>query len=127
MLNTLGFAPVTVRATAWFATRFPIASVRLTFTVCVLPTLCGVIEIGVSSSAPAGGTPTVYRTSKDPSELAKMVLSYKNYRWLYEREWRMFAQQGKIHYRDTHCVTHVYFGSRTSSRDKKQLAGALKG
>ena len=71
--------------------------------------------------------PTVHRTSKDPSQLAKMVLSYKNYRWLYEREWRMFAEQGKIRYRNTDCVTAVYFGARISATDKKRLAGALKG
>lgn len=35
--------------------------------------------------------PTIHRTTDDPGQLAKMVLSYKNYRWLYEREWRMFA------------------------------------
>jgi hypothetical protein len=69
--------------------------------------------------------PTVHRTSKDPSQLAKMVLSYKNYRWLYEREWRMFAGQGKIHYRDTECVTKVYLGSRISDADKKKIEKAL--
>jgi hypothetical protein len=71
--------------------------------------------------------PTVHRTSEDPSQLAKMVLSYKNYRWLHEREWRMFAEQGKVYYRDSECVTRVYFGSRISLADRKQLAGALKG
>jgi len=71
--------------------------------------------------------PTVHRTSKDPSQLAKMVLSYKNYRWLYEREWRMFAGQGKVYYRDTKCVTRVYLGSRISLADRKQLERSLKG
>jgi hypothetical protein len=70
--------------------------------------------------------PTVYRTSKDPSQLARMVLSYKNYRWLYEREWRMFAEQGKIDYHDIACVAKVYLGSRITLADRKQLEVALK-
>jgi hypothetical protein len=56
--------------------------------------------------------PTIHRTSKGPGQLAKMVLSYKNYRWLYEREWRMFAPLGKAHYEDAASVTRVYLGSR---------------
>ena len=70
--------------------------------------------------------PTVHRTSKDPQQLAKMVLSYKNYRWLYEREWRMFANQGRVDYRDTECVTKVYLGSRMADADKKKIEKALK-
>ncbi|HLJ25517.1 MAG TPA: DUF2971 domain-containing protein [Candidatus Angelobacter sp.] len=69
--------------------------------------------------------PTVHRTSKDTDELARMVLSYKNYRWLYEREWRMFADQGKVHYKDVECVTRVYLGSRISDVDKTQVTKAL--
>ncbi len=56
--------------------------------------------------------PTIRAASKQPHELARMVLSYKNYRWLYEREWRMFARLGKVFYRDVKCVTRVYLGSR---------------
>jgi hypothetical protein len=69
--------------------------------------------------------PMVHRSSKDPNQLAKMLLSYKNYRWLYEREWRMFAGQGKVYYRDTACVTKVYLGSRISDADKKKIDKAL--
>jgi Protein of unknown function (DUF2971) len=70
--------------------------------------------------------PTVYRTTKEPEELAKMVLSYKNYKWLYEREWRMFAGQGKVDYHDTKCVSRVYLGSRISPANKKKIETALK-
>jgi Protein of unknown function (DUF2971) len=39
--------------------------------------------------------PTVSSRAKETQrEMAKIVLSYKNYRWLHEREWRMFANQG---------------------------------
>jgi len=56
--------------------------------------------------------PIVRHNRKDPGDVAKMVLSYKNYRWLYEREWRMFAPLGKAYYGDKSCVTHIYLGSR---------------
>jgi hypothetical protein len=64
--------------------------------------------------------PTIRRTSKEPTQLAKMVLSYKNYRWLYEREWRMFAPLGRAYYTKTACVTRVYLGSRIDP-DKRDL------
>jgi hypothetical protein len=54
-----------------------------------------------------------------------MVLSYKSYRWLYEREWRMFADQGKVSYGNTDCVTHVYFGSRINAKKRVRLEDAL--
>jgi hypothetical protein len=70
--------------------------------------------------------PTVHRTNKEPSQLAKMVLSYKNYRWLYEREWRMFAGLGKAYYGDTACVARVYLGSRMKPDDQKRITSTLK-
>ena len=69
--------------------------------------------------------PTVHRTSKDPSLLAKMVLSYKNHRWAYEREWRMFGNQGKISYKDATCVTRVYLGSRITAKHRQQVKARL--
>jgi len=68
--------------------------------------------------------PTVYRSKK--SELAKMVLSYKNYRWLYEREWRMFAGRGNVHYSRRSCITRVYLGNRMKAADKRQVQTSLK-
>lgn len=70
--------------------------------------------------------PTIHRTSEDPGQLAKMVLSYKNYRWLYEREWRMFAPLGKAHYQDAACVTRVYLGSRIKDGDRNRITNRLK-
>jgi hypothetical protein len=70
--------------------------------------------------------PTIHTTRKEAGDLARMVLSYKNYRWLYEREWRMFAPQGRAHYRDTDCVTSVYLGSRISDAHRQQITKRLK-
>jgi hypothetical protein len=70
--------------------------------------------------------PTIHRASDDPGKLAKMVLSYKSYKWLYEREWRMFAPLGKAYYRDTASVTRVYLGSRVSDQDRTKIMTRLK-
>lgn len=69
--------------------------------------------------------PTVRRNNKNPDQLAKMVLSYKNYRWLYEREWRMFAGLGRAYYRNTACVARVYLGSRMKPDDRKRITRSL--
>jgi hypothetical protein len=69
--------------------------------------------------------PLISYSSNDPVTLAKMVLSYKNYRWLYEREWRMFARQGRTNYFDPSCVTHVYLGARMNPDDRNQVIAAL--
>lgn len=70
--------------------------------------------------------PIVRHGRLDPNDVAKMVLSYKNYRWLYEREWRMFASLGKAEYRDKSCVTHVYLGSRIAPDKRKKIISAMK-
>lgn len=69
--------------------------------------------------------PTIRRTDKGPSHLARMILSYKNYRWLYEREWRMFAPLGSAHYRKTNCVSRVYLGSRITEADRHEITNVL--
>lgn len=70
--------------------------------------------------------PIVRHSRQEPEDVAKMVLSYKNYRWLYEREWRMFAPLGKAHYRDGACVTRVYLGSRIETGKRNRIIRALK-
>ena len=70
--------------------------------------------------------PTIRLSDEEPGELAKMVLSYKNHRWLYEREWRMFAWLGKSFYRRTNCVTRVYLGSRIEDDDRIRIKNRLK-
>jgi hypothetical protein len=70
--------------------------------------------------------PIVRRSRQEPGNVAKMVLSYKNYRWLYEREWRMFAPQGKADYGNKSCVTHVYLGSRIDAAKRARIIRAMK-
>jgi hypothetical protein len=70
--------------------------------------------------------PIVRHSRLEPEDLAKMVLSYKNYRWLYEREWRMFAPLGKAQYGDKACVTRVYLGSRISASSRSKIIKAMK-
>jgi hypothetical protein len=48
----------------------------------------------------------------EPEEMAQRLLSYKNFRWLYEREWRMFGPHGNSCYSSRTCVRRVYLGSR---------------
>jgi hypothetical protein len=69
--------------------------------------------------------PTIRVTRTEPSQLAKMVLSYKNYRWLYEREWRMFGPLGKAIYTTVNCVTRVYLGSRIGDTERERLMRKL--
>jgi hypothetical protein len=56
---------------------------------------------------------------------AQMILSYKNYRWLYEREWRMFGPLGKVSYASSECVSKVYLGSRMGDRHRDSLTEEL--
>lgn len=70
--------------------------------------------------------PTVHRSNHLPGHLAKMILSYKNYKWLYEREWRMFGPLGRAHYIKTKCVTSVYLGSRIDATKKETIKKAMK-
>jgi hypothetical protein len=70
--------------------------------------------------------PTIYDSDKKPSHLAKTILSYKNYRWLYEREWRMFGPLGKAYYRRAECVTSVYLGSRIGDRNRERVRKVLE-
>lgn len=69
--------------------------------------------------------PTIHRSRKDPALLALTVLSYKNYRWLYEREWRMFARPGLIAYSEISTVSHVYLGSRMNPEIQRRIEQEL--
>ena len=71
--------------------------------------------------------PTVRHNNEPPLLVAKKILSCKNYRWLYEREWRMFAPLGRVSYRSRSCATHVYLGSRMEQGDRDAVARALEG
>jgi hypothetical protein len=66
--------------------------------------------------------PTLHRSRLPHDDLAKMILSYKNHRWLYEREWRLFSPtKGEVYYRDRTCVTTVYLGSRVSEEHRQAI------
>ena len=69
--------------------------------------------------------PVIRRGKKSASELAKLVLSYKNYRWLYEREWRTFGPLGKVSHEDSSCVDRVFLGSRMSDDDRHAIKRVL--
>lgn len=71
--------------------------------------------------------PTVRHNSEPPLLVAKKILSCKNYRWLYEREWRMFAPLGRVPYDSRSCVTHVYLGSRMEQEQRNEVARSLEG
>ena len=45
----------------------------------------------------------------------------KNYRWLYEREWRMFARPSKAFYHDVAWVRRVYLGSRMDPEHRTRI------
>ena len=68
--------------------------------------------------------PTV--TQAGPEE-AKMIPSYKNYGWRYEREWRMFGPLEKVSYAQSECVTRVYLGSRIKDKHRKLITDRLAG
>jgi hypothetical protein len=70
--------------------------------------------------------PRVHRPHMNVDSLAKMVLSNKNYRWLYEREWRMFAAPGEARYEDRSCVTHMYLGSRMEQPERQRVKDELE-
>jgi hypothetical protein len=38
---------------------------------------------------------------------------------------RLFGFQGKVHYGEKGCVTHVYFGSRIHAKNRAKVIGAL--
>ena len=64
-------------------------------------------------------------TTRLPDESARRALSQKNYRWLYEREWRMFGPQGPVSYRDVKVIKYVYMGFRVSEDHIKQIKSRL--
>jgi hypothetical protein len=72
--------------------------------------------------------PKVGRKEKSPDidEITKMILSYKNYRWLYEREWRMFASKGRVDYKEPRCVARVYIGSRVGKDHRSKIERQLR-
>jgi len=69
--------------------------------------------------------PTIHRARNGREYQAKKALSCKNYRWLYEREWRMFGPLGRVSYGDLTCVACVYLGSRIRHHDRVRIEHRL--
>jgi hypothetical protein len=69
--------------------------------------------------------PTLH-SKEDADFLAKRALSCKNYRWLYEREWRLLAPMENISYRKVRCVTCVYLGSRIQPEHSRRIIAEMK-
>ncbi len=69
--------------------------------------------------------PTIHRTKKGLEYQARKALSCKNYRWLYEREWRMFGPLGEVSYGELACVACVYLGSRIRDHDRVRIENRL--
>ena len=69
--------------------------------------------------------PVVGISRQEPENLAKRVLSYKNHRWAYEREWRMFAPKGVVPYKTRKSIRHVYLGYRAADEERKAVEDRL--
>jgi hypothetical protein len=69
--------------------------------------------------------PVMHSTDNDCDELARRALSSKSYRWLYEREWRLFAPQGQTRYKRPNVVKCVYLGSRIESDAEHRVRAQL--
>jgi Protein of unknown function (DUF2971) len=60
--------------------------------------------------------------------IAKKVLSHKNHRWLYEREWRVLSPTiGKVSLNKDNCISRVYIGNRIKPEYKEKILAALSG
>lgn len=70
--------------------------------------------------------PGVGGSEGDLTEAARKILSRKNHKWLYEREWRFFGALEKVHYRDDEAVSAIYLGSRISPQHERGLLRKLE-
>jgi len=70
--------------------------------------------------------PVIHRSKKSIDDQARMILSYKSYKWLYEREWRMFAPLGPALYGNTASVTSIYLGSRITANHRAEMMNRLR-
>jgi hypothetical protein len=64
---------------------------------------------------------------KSYERAARQILSQKKYNWSYEREWRVLGPRGAVRIDAPSPITHVYFGSRVSSRDRHEVLARLQG
>ncbi len=65
--------------------------------------------------------PLMHSTDTDSHDLARRALSSKSYRWLYEREWRLFAPQGKASYKMPAATKSIFLGSRINRDVERRI------
>jgi hypothetical protein len=65
-------------------------------------------------------------SGKEAGYLAKRVLSCKSFRWLYEREWRMFSTQRVASYKYPKAVQCVYLGFRIDPHHRTKIEARMK-
>lgn len=63
---------------------------------------------------------------RNRAERARAVLSTKNLRWAYEREWRLFAPMAGPAYHGAGAVAHVYLGARFPEADRVKVTRRLE-
>ncbi|RYD73138.1 MAG: hypothetical protein EOP84_22020 [Verrucomicrobiaceae bacterium] len=69
--------------------------------------------------------PEVTEIDGSPEDNIRAVLSTKNYRWAYEREWRLFtALPGRTAYQTQNALTSLYIGSRIDQETEGKLRQA---
>lgn len=64
---------------------------------------------------------------RDEAERARAILSTKNVKWSYEREWRLFAPAPGRADHGADAVTTVYLGMRMAEDDRRLVRRRLRG
>jgi hypothetical protein len=66
------------------------------------------------------------RGMKTRGDRARAILSTKNLKWSYEREWRLFAPHSGRATCQREAVAHVYVGVRMEDADKRRVKRRLR-
>lgn len=56
-----------------------------------------------------------------PEQAALRILSHKKASWLYEREWRVLWQQGRMPFRGKNIIREIRLGSRIEDDDRQMI------
>lgn len=67
------------------------------------------------------------RAMKNEADRARAILSTKNLKWSYEREWRLFAPTSGLTPRGDDAVFCVYLGVRMAADLRKRITSRLAG
>lgn len=69
----------------------------------------------------------VFPKTASDSDTAKRILSTKNHRWFYEREWRLLSpSKGRINLARNTSIRTVFFGSRMPESTKDRLMMSIR-